>query len=163
MAHVRPWHAALLAGGAACATAGFLACVDTTPFTLQETADAAPPVVDATFDSKVEEASHDAVMDAAIETGPTKCQQCLETPDMDAHGCGNEVAACLQNPKCARAIECAVANDCFDRGSSAGLIMCGYPCAQDAGITLTDPAINLAYAVFTCASTNCSGACRLGD
>lgn len=163
MARIRPWQAALLAGAAVSAAIAFLACVDTTPVTVQEMQiDAAPALPDATVDVGIGDASRDR-MDAPVEVAPSPCVQCLETPDMNGHGCGKEIAACMTNPKCARAIACAMADDCFDRGSSAGLIQCGFPCATDAGITLTDPAIQLAYNVFTCAASNCSGACQLGD
>ncbi len=163
MARIRPWLAALLAGAGLCATIGFVACVDTTPVTVPAFEfDAAPVQPDATIDVHVGDASRDGT-DAQVEAAPSPCVQCLETPDMNGHGCGNEIAACNASPKCARAISCAMADDCFDRGSSAGLIQCGFPCATDAGITLTDPAIQLAYNVFTCASSNCGSDCKLGD
>ncbi|HEX8791540.1 MAG TPA: hypothetical protein VF765_11365 [Polyangiaceae bacterium] len=165
MARIKPWQAALLAGAAVSAAIAFLACVDTTPVTVQGTPfDGAPPVLtDAFVDVSLGDASRDGQADAAVETGPSPCVQCLEMPDMMGHGCGNEVAACMANAKCAQAISCAIADDCFDRGSSAGLIQCGFPCATDAGITLTDPAIQLAYDVFTCAASNCGTYCKLGD
>ena len=160
MARVRAWQAAPLAGATACVTVGFLACLDATPVTVASQVDSSPPPVDAPV--AAQDASRDSQPEAEAEAGPTPCVKCLETPDDAGPGCGNELSACMANPKCAKAMQCAFANGCFDRGTMGGLISCGFPCAQQAGITLTDPAIDLAYAVFRCAAAACGPACHLG-
>lgn len=150
MAQVRAWQAALLAAAATGATVAFVACLDATPVTV------AP--LDASADA-LGGMAPDARPDARL----TPCVRCIETPDQPGPGCGNELSTCMANTECAHALDCAIANGCFDLGSSGALISCGYPCAQEAGIsTLNDPAITLAYGVFMCAAAACGPACHLG-
>jgi hypothetical protein len=133
------------------AALAIVACLDPSPYTMPASAsDAAPPL----------DASRDG--DAAIVT---TCTTCLQTPDTPGPGCADEVAACKASAKCNVALECALANACFERGSLEKLVACGLPCAQDAGIVSNDdPALSQAYDLFHCAGTTCGGPCHLnGD
>lgn len=145
--------------GAACA--GIAACLDATPVTVTMLPGDASAGDDG---SAVADAVGDAGDAAPVETGPSACVVCLQTPDKPGPGCQYELAACDTNPECAQALACAVAHGCFDRGSVAALIACGLPCAAEAGIvTFTDPALDLAYNVFQCAGGPCGSPCNLGD
>jgi hypothetical protein len=132
--------------------------LDATPVTLAPQPDSSPPPADA-FAEAVQDASRDS---RQVEAAPDPCMTCLFAPDDAGPGCGNEFTACKASPKCGAAMQCAFANGCFDKGSQGALISCGAPCATQAGITLTDPAIDLAYACFQCAAGACGPACHLG-
>jgi hypothetical protein len=120
------------------------ACLDATPIFV------APP--DASVD------------DAGAETSLAEaCRQCIEAPDTPGPGCGKEMQACDQLPGCKAAIECTFAAGCFTLGSASKVVVCGLPCATEAGIlTGTDPAIPAATNVFNCSTTTCAPACSAG-
>lgn len=118
----------------------------------------------ALIDASGDVALHDGGAEVEAEASVSRCQACLTAPDQPGPGCATELAACKANAECAAAMACAFAKACFDRGSLSALISCGYPCAVEAGITLTDPAINLAYNLFQCAGKTCGVQCQLvGD
>ena len=132
------------------------ACLDATPVTVsnEETIpDGAPPSADVQ--------PGDGGTDREAEAAPSACDLCLHAPDTPGPGCADELAACQANPECGRAIACALGQGCFDMGSTAALVVCGLPCAAEAGIvTFTDPATTLAFNVFQCAGTTCATACN---
>ena len=131
-----------------------VACLDTTPFFVAP--DASPPAADADLDAGAEEAG-----DAAVDVDPRPpCQRCIETPDDAGYGCGAELAPCLADVKCADVYACILANECITRARSLReVILCGLPCASEAGVTQVDPAAQLIYNVAQCAETNCTATC----
>jgi hypothetical protein len=126
-----------------------VACLDPTPIYV------APFGADASPDGEI-------VSDAAADVEPASaCLHCLESPDHPGPGCLDEITACKANAECQAAFRCMLAHGCLDMGSAGALIQCGLPCAEDAGITGTDPAVVIAENVFGCVITTCGDACHL--
>jgi len=120
-----------------CSAAPFLtgACVDTTPTIV---ADAATEAADAA-------------------PAASACVACVTGPA----GCGSKLEVCRADTKCRSALSCALDRNCFGLGEVSALINCGYPCATTAGILTTDePALRLAFSVFSCAATTCARECK---
>jgi hypothetical protein len=135
-----------------------VACLDVTPVTVSSPSfvDDASPSVDAPAD-----VTADSAMDQRADAADL-CLACLNTPDDGGVGCGTEVGACFNNPECAGALTCAQAKGCFENTSLKQIIACGYPCASEAGIiSLNDPAVTLAFAVFQCVAGPCGVACNI--
>jgi hypothetical protein len=115
-------------------------CVDTKPIAFDF--DASSPV-------------HDAGIDASL----SPCVRCLQTADQPGPGCLDELKTCQRNPVCAAVITCTTAAGCFDLGSQNDVILCGLPCAVDAGATAQEDIEALAYDVFTCMFSHCDAVC----
>jgi hypothetical protein len=150
------------------------ACLDLTPIVYEapSTKDAQAPMPDVTVgeagpvDGSVRDATFDGDVLIVPEVFvPPTCPDCLNWPDDAAPpGCAAEIAECMTNPKCAATYACCVANGCFLTGSFKGIVNCGLPCAEDAGIvTSNDPAVMLIDNIAVCASCNCNTICGLAD
>jgi hypothetical protein len=163
-----------LAGAAAAAAAAGAACLQITPIVLEAPSqDGQAPMPDAVVETgppseaaSLPDASFDgdALVVPEVVVPPT-CLGCLHWPnDAMPPGCGNELAACMANSECAATYVCCVANACFQAGSFKGIVNCGVPCAEDAGIVSSnDPAVQLIYNIAVCATCNCDNICGLGD
>ncbi len=138
----------MLASCPAIAGVAATACLDFTP-NYVGAPDAAPP---------------DPVIDAGpdapdVDTRPS-CQRCIETPDTPGPGCADELTTCLADPLCKAAYACILANGCLTKGSRQKVILCGLPCAEDAGIiTQNEPAAIEILDVASCASRACAPSC----
>jgi len=129
------------------------ACVDTTPFYVppEDASPPPPPPVDAGPDAP------------DVDTR-SSCQRCIETPDMPGPGCGDELAICLADPKCKGTYDCMLARGCLTKADQRKIILCGLPCAAEAGIvSQNEPAADEIYTVATCAESACPGPCGIGD
>jgi hypothetical protein len=143
---------ALVATAIGCAGAAAVACLDTTPiYVAAPDAAPEPPPPDL-----------DAGPDAPDVDRRTLCQQCVEAPDMPGPGCGDELATCLADDKCKGAYECVIAKSCLLKGTQEKVVLCGLPCAADAGITsqFEQAAVDL-YGVASCALMACPKPCML--
>lgn len=133
--------------------AGVAACLDMSPNNFVPAVQEAepPPIVDAGPD----------VPD--VDMRPP-CEQCIESPDQPGPGCADELAACRADPRCNATYDCVIAHSCLTRGSQRRIILCGLPCAQDAGIIAQDdPAAVLVLAVVACLQTACPSECKITD
>ena len=140
-----------LAACTAIAGVAAAACLDFTPNYVAPP-DAAPP-------PPVIEAGPDA---PDVDLRPS-CQKCIETPDVPGPGCSNELATCLADPLCKSSYECILANGCLTKGTRQKVIICGLPCAEDAGIvTQTEDAALEILSVANCAATTCHSSCLDG-
>ncbi len=141
--------ALILAMSTAIAGASAAACLDFAPNYVAPP-DAAPPPPP----------PMDAGPDAPDVDNRPSCQQCIETPDTPGPGCHDELAACLVDPLCKSAYECILENGCLTKGTRQKVIICGLPCAEDAGIiTQTEPAAVEILNVASCASKACQTSC----
>jgi hypothetical protein len=167
------WLAALAGAAVAAAVAG-AACLDLTPIVLQAnpTEDGNAPMPDVVVETgpMPEGSVPDAAVDGDASTRPEvvvppTCLGCLHwSDDAMPPGCASELAACMTSSKCAATYVCCVASGCFQAGSFKGIVNCGIPCAEDAGIVSSnDPAVQLIYDIAVCASCNCDNLCGLGD
>ena len=143
--------AAAITGG----TTALSACLDMTPIefapAVPEAAPPPPPIIDAGPD----------VPD--VDTRPP-CELCLESPDQPGPGCADELAACRADTKCKATYDCVLANGCLTKGSQKKMILCGLPCAENAGIlTQDEPAAVLVLKVVACVQGACASACKVGD
>jgi hypothetical protein len=150
-------HASLFAASIAIAIAAVLAaCLDVTPITVvpvEPDADVPPPPPPI-----------DAGPDAPDVDPRTDCQKCIETPDMPGPGCGDELAICLGDPKCRDTYDCMIRRNCLARANQQLIILCGLPCAAEAGIqSQFEQAANEIYDVATCAEGACPKPCHVGD
>jgi hypothetical protein len=102
----------------------------------------------------------------AGDASGTPCLDCLVGSEEAGTGglCHGAVDPCLVDPKCAALYACAVGSRCLEQPTLDDKIICGIPCARDAGIVSAgDPAIGQLFVVLQCGAEHCSGACRLGD
>ncbi|GAC1543903.1 MAG: hypothetical protein NVS3B10_08060 [Polyangiales bacterium] len=117
-----------------------------------------PPDSAVALDTAVGESS-DADADA-----PLGCRECVERPDDPGPGCGDEVKACRDEPKCSLILDCIYATGCFYLKTRKDFIVCAIPCAAEAGVVTTaDPVVGLGIAVATCADGKCRAFCGGGD
>ena len=128
----------------------------------------APPDTPSDVDAAIADTGADVALDvdaAAIDADlRPACQRCVESPDLPGPGCGDELARCLAEATCRAVYACVVARACLTKDSQKKMLICGIPCASEAGVTSpSDPAAVLALQVIECAQSNCIGACRLGD
>lgn len=137
----------------ACSTAiagiAAAACLDLTPIYVAppDAAPPPPPPIDAGPDAP------------DVDIRPS-CQKCIETPDVPGPGCSDELAACLADPVCRSSYECILFNGCLTKGTRQKVIICGLPCAEDAGIvTQTEDAALEILNVANCAATTCHSSC----
>ena len=133
--------------------AGAAACLDMSPnnFVPAEQEAEPPPVRDAGPD----------VPD--VDMRPP-CIQCLEAPDQPGPGCADELADCRADPKCSATYDCVLAKSCLTKGEQKKIILCGLPCAQEAGIIAQDdPAAVLILGVVGCIQSACPSQCKIGD
>jgi hypothetical protein len=171
----RAFWLAVLAGAATAAGLAGAACLDITPIVYEAPSkgDGNAPMPDVTVGEAgpmTEGSVRDATFDGDVlivpeVVVPPTCLGCLNWPDDAAPpGCAAELAVCMTNPKCAATYSCCVASGCFATGSFRGIVNCGIPCAEDAGIVSSnDPAVQLIDNIATCATCNCNVICGLGD
>ena len=141
--------ALILASSTALAGAAAVACLDLTPIYVAppDAAPPPPPPVDAGPDAP------------DVDQRPS-CQKCIESPDVPGPGCSDELTACLGDPTCKSSYECILAAGCLTKGSRQKVILCGLPCAEEAGIVSQseDAAVEILN-VANCASKACQPSC----
>jgi hypothetical protein len=126
------------------------ACLDTTPFIVPapDSAVEPPPPVDAGPDAP------------DVDQRPP-CQQCIEAPTSDG-GCADLLGVCLADPKCNGTYQCMLLHQCLTKADQRKIILCGLPCAAEAGImSQFEQSANEIYDVATCAEMNCAGPCGI--
>ena len=89
------------------------------------------------------------------------CVPCLEQPDR----CRFIIVKCNQDPRCVPVYACITRDRCFDQPKLDDKILCGLPCAADAGITrLNDPFVDeYLVSLLACAREKCAEACNLSE
>ncbi len=129
-------------------SAALYACLDTNAIDFTPKASPLAPPVDASADAG----------DADFRR---PCQVCTESPDDAGGGCGTEVAACVNDPVCSQIYACALGHLCFEKTSQRDTLVCGVPCAEEAGVTSTvDPAITMILGITGCLfSGPCAAIC----
>jgi hypothetical protein len=145
--------AAVLAASTIGALAGLAACLDMSAnnYVVPVEEAAPPPVVDAGEDAP------------DVDTRPP-CVQCLEAPDQPGPGCGTALAECRGDPKCSATYDCVLAKSCLTKGDQKKIILCGLPCAQEAGIIAQDdPSAVLILDIVACIQASCASPCKIGD
>jgi hypothetical protein len=146
--------AAVLAASTMGALAGLAACLDMSANNYVvpvEEAAPPPPVVDAGEDAP------------DVDMRPP-CVQCLETPDQPGPGCATELGECRGDPKCNATYDCVIAKSCLTKGDQKKIILCGLPCAQEAGIlTQDEPSAVLILDIVACIQASCASPCKIGD
>ena len=119
------------------------------------------------FQPRVRDAAHPdtqiaEVSDADADAPPT-CRECIESPDVPGPGCATEVASCRASAKCKQIYECLFEAGCWATSVRKDFIICGLPCAIDAGVVSeTDPDALAAIAVAECADPKCGTYCHSG-
>jgi hypothetical protein len=102
----------------------------------------------------------DASVDAENDAGPDACERCIRAPSKPNYGCGDEMAACATDPICRSTFDCAIPKGCFHLEGQGAIIDCGIPCAREAGLDITSPAVTLIFAVVACGQDKCGTICR---
>ena len=92
---------------------------------------------------------------------PLTCRECIEAPNAPGPGCGTEVAACLASTKCTEIYACLFELNCWAIAVRRDFIVCGLPCAIEAGVaSVDDPEVKLAISIAECAIANCGTFCH---
>jgi hypothetical protein len=101
------------------------------------------------------------VVEREVSEAETECFACLEDP----MACGAIIDACYADPRCAPVYACIEKERCLDRPILDDKLLCGLPCAADAGITRIEDPIVDTYLVglLACAKAKCEAACDLTD
>ena len=108
---------------------------------------------------------------APVDAGPDvedadlrrPCQRCVESPDEPGPGCGNAVAACVDDPVCVLVYQCALSRGCLEKADQRESVSCGVPCAEEAGVrSSSDPVVTLILGVTNCIAGNACGAICTG-
>jgi hypothetical protein len=101
------------------------------------------------------------VVEREVSAADTQCFACLEEPT----ACGALIDACYADPRCAPVYVCVEKERCLDRPVLDDKILCGLPCAADAGITRIEDPLVSTYLVglLACAKEKCEAQCDLTD
>lgn len=98
------------------------------------------------------------------------CDRCIFGLTDAEVGCAEEINKCekpgkltsVEADRCGKTIRCARANGCTVGKDFKGMLDCGIPCAQAAGVTdQTSPEALVILEVVACIQEKCKAACKI--